>query len=238
MIESPNQNETSTAGSGRVIPGYSGLPGLLEPSGFPKRPGILPLVLLLCLLGSTARAQDVTVRVIEEPYQEVYAFLGVYFESLGAQEVEQGSVILDDASQLGMGIRLMSARRTDVQFETSVGWRSVNLRDLGNPERTDFLDIFVGARYWPLYNTFWLGNTAVRLTFAGKGGLVMGNQMTGGVEFSGGLTFSTGTSPSALSVEVVFRPVEYIHKDIDEIAQDVFLRPSWTLRIGFQFGPS
>ncbi|MFC1530434.1 hypothetical protein ACFL6R_06940 [Gemmatimonadota bacterium] len=226
MIESPNQNGTTAAGSGREIQWLSIPPGILFPA------------LLLCLLSSTARAQDVTVRVIEEPYQEVYAFLGLYFENLGGQEVEQGSTVLSNADQLGMGIRLMSARRVDVQFESSVGWRTVNLRELGSPERTDFLDIFIGARYWPLYNTFWMGNTAVRLTFAGKGGLVMGNQMTGGVEFSGGLTFSKGTSPSALCFEVVYRPMEYIHKDLDEIAPDVFLRPSWTLRIGFQFGPS
>ncbi|MFC1500003.1 hypothetical protein ACFL6T_03170 [Candidatus Zixiibacteriota bacterium] len=190
------------------------------------------------VIGSGIQAQDVTVHVIEEPYQDVYAFLGVYFESFGAQEVEQGSVILTDTNQLGMGIRLMSARRTDVQFESSVGWRTVDLRDLGDPERTDFLDIFIGARYWPLYNTFWIGDMAIRLTVAGRGGLVMGNQMTGGVEFSGGFTVSKGRSPSALCIEAVFRPVEYIHKDIDEIAADVYLRPSWTLRIGFQFGPT
>lgn len=202
------------------------------------RPAIISVTLLVMLVGSAIRAQeDITVRIIEEPYQEVYAFLGFYFESFGSQEVDQGGVIRSDFDQLGMGVRMMSARRVDVQFETSIGWRTVNLRPLGNLERTDFLDMFVGARYWPLYNSFWIGNTAARWTFAGKGGLVMGNQMTGGVELSAGITFSRGTSPSALCVEIVYRPVEYVHKDIDEIAPDTFLRPSWTVRVGFQFGP-
>ncbi|MFC1595510.1 hypothetical protein ACFL3X_01195 [Gemmatimonadota bacterium] len=193
--------------------------------------------LVLCMLSPAVKAQDITVRIIEEPYQEVFAFLGVYFESFGAQEVAQGSVTLTDTNQMGMGIRLMSARRTDIQFETSVGWRTVDLRDLGDPERTDFFDIFVGGRYWPLYASFLIGNMSIRLTMAGRGGLVMGNQMTGGVEFSGGFTISNRNEPSAVFIEAVFRPVEYIHKDIDEIVADVLLRPSWTLRIGFQFGP-
>ncbi len=189
-------------------------------------------------IGTGIRAQDTTIRIIQEPYQEVFAFLGFYIESFGTQEVEQGSTILTDADQLGMGVRLMSTRRADIQFETSVGWRTVDLLVLGDPERTDFFDIFVGARYWPLYNTFWIGDMAIRLTASARGGLVMGNQMTGGVEFSGGFTVSKGLSPSVLFIEAVFRPVEYIHKDIDEIAADVLLRPSWTLRIGFQFGPT
>ena len=80
------------------------------------------LALLASLIGTGIRAQeDVTIRFTEEPYQEVFAFLGIYFETLGSQEVRQGSTVLTNADQLGMGVRLMSARRIDVQFESSVG---------------------------------------------------------------------------------------------------------------------
>ncbi len=69
---------------------------------------------------SSASAQDVTVRIIEEPYRDVYAFLGVYFEALGAQRADQGAQTIADAPQLGFGLRLMSARRAT--FSSSWSW--------------------------------------------------------------------------------------------------------------------
>ena len=186
---------------------------------------------------SPASAQDVTVRIIEEPYRDVYAFLGVYFEALGAQPAEQGGQTIEDAPQLGFGLRLMSARESNLQLELGVEYREMDLKELNGPDKATAFNMLIGGRMHPLTPTFALGNLAFRLTLAAHGGFSAGDAFGAALDVSGGFSISSGNDPNGLVIEVVGRPVEYTIEDIDEVWPDVLLRRSWVLRAGFQFGP-
>lgn len=209
---------------------------MLRRAGVPAR--ALPIALAaLIVLAAHATAQDVTVRVIEEPYRPVYAFLGIYFETLGSQPAEQGGTTVNTADQLGLGLKLMSAKRTNLQLDLGFEFRQVDTKGATDPDKISVFNTFMGGRFYPLEPTFALGNLAVRLTLAAHGGLAIGDAFGPAVDFSGGFAISSGTDPNGLTVEIVGRPVEYTIEDLDEILPDVVLSRSWTLRAGFLFGP-
>jgi hypothetical protein len=202
------------------------------------------------LSGVTSRAQgqDITVRIIEEPYRPVRAFLMLHFEGLGQRDVFRGADTVQTARQIGLGIGLMSARRTNLQFRTNLAWRQLTVTDFGDPERISMFDMQLGGRFYPLRPTVALGNMAVRLTLGALGGFAMANSSTtgtaflGSVDLNGGFAFSVGNDPGSLFIEGVYRPIEDVLSEstvlVGPAADRIVVSPSWSIRFGFQFAPS
>lgn len=142
-----------------------------------------------------------------------------------------------DAPQLGFGLRLISARESNLQLELGLEYREMDLKELSGPDKATAFDMLIGGRMYPLTPTFALGNLAFRVTLAAHGGFSTGDAFGAAMDFSGGFSISSGTDPNGLVIEVVGRPVEYTIEDLDGVWADVLLRRSWILRAGFQFGP-
>ena len=118
-----------------------------------KMCGLAIVAVVLNGVASEAQGQDdVTVRIIEEPYRPVHAFLLLHFEGLGRRDVSRGPVTVQ-APQVGFGLGLMSARRTNLQFRTNLAWRQLTVTDFGDPDRLTMFDVQLGGRFYPLEPT-------------------------------------------------------------------------------------
>ena len=195
---------------------------------------------------SEAQGQDATVRIIEEPYRPVHAFLLLHFEGLGGRAVFRGADTVQ-APQVGFGLGLMSARRTNLQFRSNVAWRQLTVTDFGDPDRITMFDLQLGGRFYPLKPTLALGNMAVRLILGALGGFTIANSGTtdtvflGTFDLNGGFAFSMGDDPGSLFVEVVYRPIEDVLNEDTAFAgpgaDRIVVSPGWGIRFGFQFAP-
>jgi hypothetical protein len=198
----------------------------------------------LMVSASLASAQ-ITVEITEVPYSRPYAFLGVHFETAGAQNViraSDNSEIL--APQTGFGIKMHGAKETNVQLEMAFGYRKIDLTSIAGAQSIGLGTFHIGGRLYPRYPIFGLGrNIGVRVTGSALGGYafdfadstVSGSGDSGhvgglDVEMSAGLAFSGRTEPSGLTAEVVYRPTQLS-------GQRFSVKPSWALRFGFLFGP-
>ena len=196
------------------------------------------------VLASTASAQ-ITVEITEVPYTKPHAFLGVHFETGGTQNVTRAS---DKAQfttpQTGFGLRMTSARETNVQLEIAMDYRKLDLSAITPSAQNMGLGSFhIGGRLFPRYPMFGLGKSiGVRVTGAALGGYAFDfadttvsagdSGIAGGldVQMSAGLAFSGRTDPSGLTAELVYRPTELA-------GQRFSVKPGWALRLGFQFSP-
>ena len=203
------------------------------------------LALAALPLASVASAQ-ITIEITEVPYQKPHAFLGVHFETGGSQNVVRASDKVQFATpQTGFGIRMTSARETNVQFEMAVGYRKLDLSAITPSAQNIGLGSFhLGGRLFPRYPIFGIGrNIGVRIVGAALGGYAYDfsdSTVTSGdsgniggldVQVSGGFAFSGRTDPSGLTAEVVYHPTELSGARFS-------VKPGWALRIGFQFAPN
>ena len=196
-------------------------------------------------LPSTASAQ-ITVEITEVPYTKPHAFLGVHFETGGAQNVIRASDKAEFVTpQTGFGIRMTSARESNVQLELGVGYRKLDLSAITPSAQNIGLGSFhIGGRLFPRYPVFGLGKgIGVRIVGAAVGGyafdfsdttVTAGSSGAAGgldVEMSAGLAFSGRTDPSGLTAEFVYRPTELSGERFS-------VKPGWAIRLGFQFAPN
>jgi hypothetical protein len=193
-----------------------------------------------------------TVEITQVPYRETHAFMGVYYEMSGVQNVMRVS---DSKSlalpQVGFGLRMMSAKDRNIQGEFEIAYRRMDMKGF-QPASTDPQVIGVGSflfggRFYPRYPTFGLGKSiGVRVTASAAGGYGMDMSDNGydnansgvshravsgfDVRTTAGLVFSGRTDPSGVTAEVVYRPVSMT-------GERYSMDPSWNVRLGFQFAP-
>ena len=197
---------------------------------------------LACVIGavvcsglpSEAYSQDVTVRIIEEPYRPVRGFLIPYFEGMLGRNLSVNDQVVE-GSQIGIGLGTMSARRTNFQFRSNIAWRQISV-----PEDPDskfgVFDLHLGAQLYPLRPTLAIGNTAVRATCGGLGGIGMftDGPMTGTFEANCGFSFSSGNDPGGIVGQMVWRPMEEVFREHDDGTARVFAHaPGWSFRLAF-----
>ena len=191
------------------------------------------VAIVYCGVPSVARGQeDITIRIIEEPYREVYAFGQLSFDGLLSREVVRDGETIQ-ADQIGGGLMFMSARRSNFQSRLGLSGRQLLLPDR---TRITFLSMQLGGQFYPLRPTLTLGNLAMRLTFGGLGG---GTYVDGGealfianVEANAGLAFSFGNDPVALYAMAIYRPLE------ESVSKTFYARPGWSITLGIQFPPA
>ena len=216
--------------------------------GMPKRRGLTACACAcaLWLAPTRALADTYKIELTEVPYRDPGAvFVGFYVEGLGIQAVAaEGGRRLDNAAQLGIGLRVHSARRSVLQLEAVADYRRVSIADLGlvGLRNLHFAGVSLGARLFPLRPTFALGDVATRLTGSLAGGATLGSEgaVNLEVDLTAGLCFSLGDDPSGLSVEVVYRPLPMdvgYSPDDGGADQTVSLSGSLILRAGVYFGP-
>jgi hypothetical protein len=196
------------------------------------------------LLAPAASAQ-ITVEITEVPYSRPYAFLGLHFETGGAQNVIRASDKAEIAvPQTGFGIRMTGARETNVQLEMSINFRKLDLSAITpNAQNMGLGSFHIGGRLFPRHPIFGIGRSiAVRPTGAALGGYAFDfsdstvNAGDSGaakgldVQVSAGLAFSGRTDPSGLTAEAVYRPTQLT-------GQRFSVKSGWSIRIGFQFSP-
>lgn len=109
--------------------------------------------------------------------------------------------------------------------------RIIDLKNLKIPEVKSIKidEIYFGGRYYPMRPTMMLGNIAIRLTAGFEVGFDM--EPNWRFLFFSGLTFSSITSISGISVNFVYRPETLP-------ASGYSLDPSWAIRVGLIIGPS
>lgn len=203
---------------------------------------VLLAAAVLALPVSVASAQ-ITVEITEVPYTQPYAFLGVFFETGGSQNVIRTSDMAEIATpQTGFGVRMQSARDRNIQLEIEVAYRKLDFTRTGDQDM-GLASFHIGGRLYPRLPQFGLGNSiGVRVTASALGGyaydfadttVTAGDSGNAGgldVSLSAGLAFSGRTDPSGLMAEVVYRP--------NTLSGARFsVQPSWALRFGFVFGP-
>jgi len=201
------------------------------------------------VLSAPARAQkQIEVEITEVPYRPVHAFLRVHFEFLGKQEItHQEWLTSQKDSYLGFGLGLISARDTDIQFETNLSYERYKADKIGVPDLdlVSQFDIQLGGRYFPRFPTFGLGRTPVRLTFSALAGvgLIFPGSYDMAYELSmvitAGLMISSGDNPSGFLLEFVYRPLESDFKaqNADGYFGKLVKKPAWGIRIAWLFGP-
>lgn len=206
------------------------------------RTALVAMVVAVMGVPGTARGdRTIHVKVTEVPYRPVRAFLDLHFD-IGPQSATLPSGVSDDGRHIAFGLGVMSARRTHMQLVTDMTWRRVELDGLGvsGLREANLFELLIGGRLYPLKPTFGAGSLAVRVTASASGGIVL---KEGGQDLalllSAGLSFSFGDDPSALKVEVVYRPIstdsEYSTAGGD--AGRVDIEPSVGARLSFLFGP-
>lgn len=186
-------------------------------------------------------AQDLNIRITEVPYTPVYAFMRVSFEIGGKQAVQilSDNSVVNAQSQIGFAVGMISAKQSDIQFESRFAYRQVKLSNLniaGVNSHVDF-DILLGGRYFPQYPTFALSkNTPVRITLGAIGGLDMrgaqiADQMALDVILDAGFVISSGSNASGIMLEFQYRPLG------SDAIGSIYLQPAYTFAISWLFGP-
>ena len=208
------------------------------------------LILLLAFLPGIVHSQ-IEIEITEVPYQEVYAFMGVYFEVGGAQPLEYNEAVYT-VPTTRFGLRMHSARNSDVQMEWMVGASRSDISTLDIPDLDNIVygEALIGGRYFPRYPTFRLGrNTPVRLTGSASGGMLMAlssgvSQFELDIVLTAGIAITGLEEPSGITLEFVYRPntigIDYSYYNIDTYSDQnyaLLLQPAWALRIGFLFAP-
>lgn len=111
----------------------------------------------------------------ETSYTEIWAFLGLTFETGGVAEITingQPTSTLS-ADEIGGSIWIMSKRSyKDFQLIGLFNYRGFDAKELEIPDvkSIDFMDCHWGFRYFPVYPTFRVAKIPVKLTFAGSCG--------------------------------------------------------------------
>jgi opacity protein-like surface antigen len=202
-------------------------------------------------VAAPAAAQDpIRIEITEVPYQKPYAFLRAHFEFGGKQELyheDWGTAQKDPF--IGFGVGLISARPSDIQFESNFSYQRYKMDGLGVPGASLLheLDMQVGGRYYPRYPTFGLGKTPVRLTFSALAGVgwvfpsglddVFGLSML----LTAGLSISSGSHASGVLLEFVYRPLGNtfgVTKAVDMADYGrLTQKPAFGFRIAWLFGP-
>ena len=160
------------------------------------------------------------VEVTEVPYKPVYAFLNL--------NLQGGS------SQSGGSLGLTSARNSDLQFETLVGYRTINTGS-GSSNNISSFDIMAGGALFPRKPNFVFMGMPVRLKISLLGGMSMASQADNGYTVFGAcvnasLVFSSGDDPSGLTVGISYWP--------SLSSGDLNMPSSVCASIGFSFAPS
>lgn len=197
---------------------------------------------------SVCQAQVIQVEITEVPYEAPYAFLAFHYGFGGNQTVERKSGGASATTpQTEYSLRIQGARDTNIQAEIELGYRKIDLENLGDSEGLSFTSVGLGGRYYPRYPTFGLGSgLAGRLTASALGGFTYsGNRSTTDLlgqevftdgsfstdlRLTAGLAFSGREEPSGLTAEIVYRPNSASNLEYSA-------EPAWAIRIGFLFGP-
>ena len=160
------------------------------------------------------------VEVTEVPYKPVYAFMGLNFQGSARQANGEQTV--------GGVITLTSARPSDIQFESLVGYRSITTQEGGSA--TGAFDIMLGGTFFPRKPSFAFLGMPVRLKMSMHGGMVMANEILFSACVSLSLVFSSGDDPSGMTIGVTYWP---------SIASgETKLPSSVCATLGFLFAPS
>jgi hypothetical protein len=206
-----------------------------------KFPSLLASVALV--IPALAGAQ-ITVEITEVPYSKPYAFLGLHFETGGAQNVIRTSDNNEFlVPQTGFGLNMFGAKDSNLQLEMQVAYRKLNLSSISGAQNIGLGSFHIGGRLYPRYPMFGLGNSiGVRFIGSALGGYAFDfadSTVSSGdsgvasgldVQATAGLAFSGRTEPTGLTAELVYRPSELT-------GQRFSVKPSWALRFGFLFGP-
>jgi hypothetical protein len=207
------------------------------------------LFLVLFFPAPVLAHDPIRVEVTEVPYRPVHALLRVHFEFAGRQDIfrQEGQLAQKDFF-IGFGAGLISARNSDVQFETNISYERFKADKLGfsGLNTVHELDLQLGGRYFPCYPTFRMGRIPVRLTFSALGGLgwYFPSSYSDVLDFSmiltAGLAVSSGDSASGFLVELIYRPLE-TNLAVETIEAGAFgalvMKPSFSIRIAWLFGP-
>jgi hypothetical protein len=150
----------------------------------------LILIFIGCLSESSFAYYDyyhhVEIEVTEVPYKPVDAFLGLNLQGGSASS--------------GGNITLTSARASDVQFETLVGYRNLITKE-GESGTVGSFDVMLGGAYFPRYPSFAIFDMPVRLKTSLLGGMSMASEgMFFSACFSMYLIFSSGDDPSGMTL--------------------------------------
>lgn len=189
------------------------------------------ITLIALLNASTATADEITIRIINEQYREVWAFSQIEFDGILKRDVEYEGEMLR-AQQFGGGISMMSSRLSEFQTRVRLDLRQVVLPD--NNGKFAFMGWQIGGQYYPRKPTFRLGALATRLTFGGLGGgtVYLGEFLfLANLEFNAGLSFTSGNEVSAIYLMGIYRPLD------EAISKTIIPQPGWSLRAGLQFAP-
>lgn len=198
----------------------------------------LTLACVLSFYAIWGQDETIHIKITEVPYQPVTAFLRVSFDVGLQQKVEWKNTSYSARNQIGFALGLISSKESDIQFETRLGFRQVDISNIDSvPFRKYYdFDILVGGRYFPRYPTFALSKTTpVRLTFSTVGGLSLsGNDLTSmgfSTIFTGGLIVSQKDNPSGVLLELQYRLLG------NEPSPDLHLNSALLLSVAWLFGP-
>lgn len=183
-----------------------------------------------CLAGSTAAA---AADVSQVPYKEASAFFGIDAEFVGVGEARTPAQTTDQIGHLAFSTRVQSARRQTFELEMQLGIHSFSLESLSLDSLYAY-ELLFGGRIFPLRPLFALGQIAIRPTLSVLAGGYLGDGTQGLIaSFTAGLAFSFGEDTTGLTVEGVYRPIGYSLSS----TTPVVATPSFSLRLGFFFGP-
>jgi hypothetical protein len=203
---------------------------------------LLAVSIALCAWPAAAD-QTIHVTYTEVPYRQPHAFLGLTFEGLGATSVAHGGPSVD-GKQFGMGLRLMSARDSNFQFEFGLGLGKLdaNALKVAGAESLFVFEMVLGARLFPRKPLIALGEVVIRPTISVSGGFnTVGGGANGVGILTAGLVFGISDDPNGLTAEFVYRPLggdaTFNTNGVLSSEDKITYGSSWGLRFGVLFGP-
>jgi hypothetical protein len=202
-------------------------------------------LIALAFAAVSARAdQTIHVEYTEVPYQRPWAFLGLAFEGIGKTQLTHGTGAAVDGKPLWLGLHMMSARDSNIQFEIGLGVGKLDASAL-NLEGADSLFMFeltLGGRFFPRKPLLALGSLVIRPTLSAHGGFnTVGGGANGVAVLTAGLVFGFTDDPNGLTAEFVYRPLggeaSFYPPGLTETEDKFKYEANWALRFGFLFGP-
>jgi len=179
---------------------------------------VLAILFIFILISTTTAVyadydyEKIEVEVTEVPYKPVYAYLGLHF--------------MAGNGQAGGDMGLTSARNSDLQLESYIGYRNVSTVEGTN---LGVFDMMLGGSFFPRRPVFKLGDMDARLKVSALGGLGLSNDMLFTMLFSAGFVFSSPDDPSGFTADLIYSP--------SVSAGETKIPSLIGIRIGFLFAP-
>lgn len=202
------------------------------------------VVVAALVLARPAAAETIRIEFTGEPYRQPYAFLGLTFEGVGTSRVTHGASPAVDGRPLSLGLRMMSARDTNLQLEIGLGLGKLDASALkvSGAESLFMFEMTLGGRLFPRTPLVTLGSVAIRPTLSASGGFnTVGGGANGVAILTGGFAFGISDDPNGLTAEFVYRPLggesTFTPEGLTALEDKITYGSFWGLRFGFLFGP-